>query len=124
MKPQIVRLDFGSFHIYENYAISYIDEGIDIILSNTIQIVELLAEHFENKPFIYISDRVHSYSIDPTVYTSDFVKALYVVHYFIVVDTMQKELSIEIEKIFSNVPISDFRTIDEAKKAAESYFKS
>lgn len=61
------KLVFGNFTFHENYMVGEFAEGVNFELPMLDTLSSLAQEHF-TKPFGYIANRVHSYSIDPRIY--------------------------------------------------------
>ena len=60
-------LDIGSFYFYRNFVIGEIKEGIITTHENSKELFKLGKEYYGlTTPFVYISNRVNSYSFDPT----------------------------------------------------------
>ena len=61
-----VRITKADLEIHDNLVIARFDEGSDIIIEDWMEIKEILLDNFSGK-FAWISDRINSYSIDPTI---------------------------------------------------------
>ena len=61
-----VRITNADLEIHDNLVIARFDEGSDIIIEDWLEIKEMLLDNFSGK-FAWISDRINSYSIDPTL---------------------------------------------------------
>ena len=110
-----VRITKADLEIHDNLAITRFDEGSDILIEDWLEIQEVLLDNFSGK-FAWISDRINSYSIDPTVVSAiiddlDNVVCLAQVNY-------GKKLrdSTEMAKDFLSVkvPFRSFGTLDDA----------
>ena len=56
----------AEFEIHENFVIVRFDEGSNVTVEDWKEIMKVLLDNFSGK-FAWISDRVNSYSIDPTL---------------------------------------------------------
>lgn len=66
---KIFELDFGTLKvIHNNILISELHEGILLDVQSNRKILEIGMQEFQGKPYVYISNRVHSYAVDPMVY--------------------------------------------------------
>ena len=112
-----VRITNADSEIHDNLVIARFDEGSDIIIEDWLEIKEMLLDNFSGK-FAWISDRINSYSIDPTILLApgviediDNFACLAQVNY-------GKDLrdSTEIAKDFlsDKVPFRSFVTLDDA----------
>ena len=109
------RITKAEFEIHENFVIVRFDEGSNVTVEDWKEIMKVLLDNFSGK-FAWISDRINSYSIDPT-FVSAIVEDL---HNLVCVAQVNygKKLrdSTEIAKDFfpSNVPFRSFVTLDDA----------
>ncbi len=108
-------LDIGSAYFYKNYVVTEIKEGIILNFEKAAALFQLGKEHYGNKtPFVYISNRINSYSFEPTAHykSTDLFPNLLgfaVVTY----DLLNKEVA-ELEQVFLNKPTQIFHTLDDA----------
>ena len=65
----IADLKFCKIRFFEDYVICNVNEGITICAKKNQEITVFLLNHFQNKPFVYITERIHSYSVDPSIYS-------------------------------------------------------
>lgn len=61
--------DFGTFYIYPNIVVAVIQEGTNLDIDRVSELVAISERNFQLEDFVYISIRVNSYSIDPTIYS-------------------------------------------------------
>ncbi|WP_299254590.1 hypothetical protein [uncultured Aquimarina sp.] len=61
-------LGFAKVEIEEDFLKNTITEGFLVKPEHNKLLLEFVKKHFNKKPFVYISNRVNSYSVDPTVY--------------------------------------------------------
>ncbi len=59
------RITKADFEMHENLVIVRFDEGSNVTADDWMEIKEVLLDNFSGK-FAWISDRINSYSIDPT----------------------------------------------------------
>ena len=60
-----VEFDFGLIDVGENFLIGEMKEGADVLEDSIYSVVKLAREKFGDRPWGYISNRVHSYSHQP-----------------------------------------------------------
>ncbi|MEW7292790.1 hypothetical protein [Aquimarina sp. 2304DJ70-9] len=99
--------------IYENYVINIMNEGITVLPEYNDIFVEIAEKHFENKTFVYISHRIHSYSVDPTIYIET-AKIKNLVGFAVVSNTPLQKMQTKVEKVFFGKEFRHFETIKEA----------
>ena len=61
-----VRITKAELEIHENLVIMRFDEGSNVTIEDWMEIKEMVFDNFSGK-FAWISDRINSYSIDPTL---------------------------------------------------------
>ncbi len=109
-KTVIVReylLDVGKIQVYDNYMVSIFDEGATLTLERAYQIIGISEIHFRDRNFGFISHRVNSYAIDPTVYT--YLRQLDNLKAFAVVSNKEVDMhNFHIEKLFYKKPMKFF----------------
>lgn len=107
------KIEDGTFYVYPNFVIGVISEGANLKLEQVSTIVLLYEKYFAFKDFTYISYRVNSYSIDPTVYPYLLeIKTLKGIA--VVTEKNSFRQNFEIEKVFYSGNIRIFPTILEA----------
>ena len=100
-------LDVGKIQVYEDYMVSIFDEGATLTLERAYQIIGISEIHFRNRNFGFISHRIHSYAIDPTVYT--YLRQLDNLKAFAVVSNKEVDMhNFRIEKLFYKKPMKFF----------------
>ncbi|WP_111682881.1 hypothetical protein [Winogradskyella tangerina] len=109
-----VKVNLGTIFLFENYVVTNFDEGVDINYDNYYEVGMLMKDYFKDRPFGYIANRSHSYSIDLTdahVFNEEFpnLKAYAVVAY----NTLTERV-FEIENHFFKSERNTFKTIEEA----------
>jgi hypothetical protein len=61
-------LAIGTFRFYKHVIVGQVHEGTQISLDNVLPLLALSWEAYRDQSVVYISDRRHSYSLDPTMY--------------------------------------------------------
>lgn len=109
-KTVIVReylLDVGKIQVFDNYMVSIFDEGATLTLERAYQIIGISEIHFRDRNFGFISHRINSYAIDPTVYT--YLRQLDNLKAFAVVSNKEVDMhNFHIEKLFYKKPMKFF----------------
>lgn len=109
-KTVIVReylLDVGKIQVFDNYMVSIFEEGATLTLERAYQIIGISEIHFRDGNFGFISHRVNSYAIDPTVYT--YLRQLDNLKAYAVVSTKEVDMhNFHIEKLFYKKPMKFF----------------
>ena len=104
--------DFCILKFYDNYVISIINE--DVIVSKEIsdKISKAAINYYQGKPFVYITHRIHSYSVDPNIY-KDVSKIKNLAGFVVVSDSKTTIKSALLEKIFLNKPFQIFSNLED-----------
>ena len=113
-KYKLYTTKIGDLCFFDNYVITFFNEGVDIDFDNFIEVGHLIKEHFKERPFGYIANRKYSYSInlnDADLFNEAFpnLKA-----YAIVVYNSLTERVFEIENHFFKFNRKAFKTIEDA----------
>ncbi|MEB3347945.1 hypothetical protein U6A24_20895 [Aquimarina gracilis] len=106
-------LDFCDLDVYEDYVVSRIYEGVTTTPEMLKVFLKLMDLHYKNKPFIYISHRVHSFSINPAIHAESSKIPNLLGIAVVSTDVMQKE-QIKMERFFFKKDFELFHTIEEA----------
>jgi hypothetical protein len=110
----VLLYDFCKINIYNQYTIVEINEGVHLSLEHNTVLVNLVDTYYKNKPFIYITNRIHNYTVDPEVYlkTSE-IKNL--IGFAIVSPTHTKEIASKIGHLFKRVDFIVLNNLESAK---------
>ncbi len=108
-------LAVGTFYFYENYMVAEIKEGIALAYENATEMLGLAKEYFGNKtPFVYIINRINSYSFNPTAHFKTVALFPNIVGYATVTyDEINHDIA-QLEESFMNRPTKKFRALEEA----------
>lgn len=61
-------LGYTEVFVFENYVINQIKEGEKVEVDHSEVLRSMIDEHYPDSKMIYISNRIHSYSVDPMIY--------------------------------------------------------
>ena len=102
--------------------IATVNEGATVTNENSNLITVEALKHFTERPFVYITNRVNSYAVDPTIYkVSSRVETL---AGFAVVSPSNLALrNAKYERVFLEKPFETFNTTDKAVAWAEQIVK-
>lgn len=108
---------FGNVYIFEKFVVSEIDEGISFNWENHGKlIVEDVTYYLGNNgdDIIYISNRIHSYSVVASDWLKFFKHSYSLKSYLIVSDDKVGLLNSMIENLFFSNKIKRFKTLEAA----------
>lgn len=107
-------LDFCEITIFSDYIYVVMNEGITVIPEYNDILVNLTSKYFKEKDFVYITHRIHSYSIDPTIYLET-VRIENLKGFVVVSADSEKEIaSTKVEKLFFKKPFALFDSLEDA----------
>jgi hypothetical protein len=113
---KIINCDFGEFLIYGNYVMGIINKGVVFDKKKYEILLEIFRGHFKDRPFGYISNRIHSYTIDPMMYKNvsnlDDLFAIAVVSN----NSISVERSYKIEQFFYKGHFRHYDNLNDAHK--------
>jgi len=105
--------EFGVIEIYSNYIIAIMNEGIVVKPEYNNVLLEYAEKYFSEKPFGYITHRINSYAVDPSIYFE--TSKIENLAAFAVVSNQYINISnTQLEKIFLKKPFEHFFELDDA----------
>ncbi len=111
-------LEFCDLDVYDDYVVSRIHEGITTKPEMLKVFFKLMDIHYKNKPFVYVSHRVHSFSINPAIHAESSKIPNLLGIAVVSSDPMQIE-QVKMEKFFFKKDFEIFDTIEKALKWKE-----
>jgi len=63
-----IDIDFARFELYEHFLVATIQEGVIFDTPHLQKFHEVFDQHYKDRPFGYISNRLNDYTINPTCY--------------------------------------------------------
>lgn len=119
---EILTFDFCDMTIYDNYILVVIKEGVNVIPKHNDVLVEVTNTYFVDKPFVYITHRINSYSVDPKVYFKT-SKIKNLKGFAVVSNNFQAKKNAQIEQRFFNKPFKIFTKLSDAFTWADNLVK-
>lgn len=117
-----IELDFSVLQFYDYYVISRLKEDVVFDRPQVKELVEVCNNYFENRHFVYISQRVHNYNVNPTIYLN-LKDATHLCGIAIVSQKTSALNMAAFEKNFAKVPFEVFLELKDARKWAEKQVK-
>ena len=105
--------DFCKMSIYDNYVVVVINEGVNLTPNHNSVLVEVTENHFSEKPFVYITHRINSYSVDPKVF-EETSKIKNLVAFAVVSQSDVRIANASFEKQFLSKPHKSFTKLIDA----------
>ncbi|HIC33117.1 MAG TPA: hypothetical protein EYO76_14490 [Flavobacteriaceae bacterium] len=119
---KIITFDFCTIEFTGQIAIATIGEGVHVDYDTSRIITQTCIDYFKNKPFVYITHRKNSYSVDVTKYT--YINDLNNLKGFGVISTSLSARNAEIESLFISIPFEIFDTLEEGIKWANTILEN
>ncbi|RXJ51309.1 hypothetical protein [Gelidibacter gilvus] len=109
----LLKFDFCEMRIYDSYVIVTINEGITISPKHNIELNNVVETYFINKNFVYISNRINSYAVDPSTYIET-SKIKNLKGFAVVSKDYKAKSNAEVEKLFLTKPFEIFNDMTKA----------
>ncbi len=115
-----LELDIGTTRFYQNLVISEMKEGAVVNFDNCLPIFTKALEYYTlDTPVVYISNRINSYSFDPTLHLE--AKAIFTNlrgYGVVVYNDMNYKIAL-LEQQFMDCPVNIFSSFEEACEWAQ-----
>lgn len=109
-------LDFGEFYVFDKYIIGEVYEGQHVGWDSVKILINKVYEHFGSSDIdvAYISNRIHSYSLQPKDWLNFYRERHKIKSFSIVSYNKLGAMNIALERIFSKAPIRNFSNLETA----------
>jgi hypothetical protein len=115
-------LGFCVLSFFKHYMLAVINEGVNVSDDENEVLIQYAKDYYQDNPFVYITHRINSYSVNPNIYhRTAQVKSL--VGFAVVSADYKAKLNAKIEKMFFKKPFEIFEDLDEAKAWADQVVK-
>lgn len=105
--------DFGEVTIHNNYLIVVVSAGEHLTPNHNTILVNIVNDYFYDKPFVYLTHRKYSYSVDPAIYLET-SKIENLAGFAVIAEVPVSKGNAQIEKLFLNKPFEIFDSLDDA----------
>lgn len=110
-----VELEYTILDFYENLVVSRVREGVVFSKKQVQDLVEICADFYKSKKFVYISKRINNYNVDPTIYLN--LQGAKNLAGIAIVSIKPSSINMaNFEQSFSKVPFSVFLEMEEAEE--------
>ena len=109
---------FGDVELFDHYMIVVMRQNVHISPDYNAILVELVNEHYKDIPFVYLTHRINSYTVDPAIYLET-AKIRNLVGFGVIAKAPLAAGNATLEKLFMNKPFEIFKDLDEAVKWAK-----
>lgn len=109
-------LDFGDFYVFDKYIIGQVHEGEHVGWDAVKVLIDKVYEHFGSSDIdiAYISNRIHSYSLQPKDWLNFYRERHKIESFNIVTYGRLGAMNIALERVFSKAPIKRFSNLEAA----------
>jgi len=109
-------LNFGDFYVFDKYIIGQVNEGEHVGWDAVKVLIDSVYEHFGSTDIdiAYISNRIHSYSLQPKDWLNFYRERHKIESFNIVTYNKLGAMNIALERIFSKAPIKKFSNLETA----------
>ncbi len=111
-------LSFTTLKFYPKFVISTVKEDIQFDEEHIQILKEIIVDHYKKQPFIYLANRINSYSVNPLIYVN-LIELNLLKGVGIISEDIQRLKTANFEKQFASFPFEIFQNNDEAKAWAE-----
>ena len=117
--PKSLEYPFCTIDVYDDFVVSRINERFHLTPDKNKVLEDIANQYYYKKPFVYITHRKYSYSVDPSIYLQT-SKINNLIGMAVVAKVPLAKGNAQIEKLFINKPFEIFEDLDEAIKWAKS----
>ena len=104
---------FCHIEIYDDYVKTIMKEGVTVSPEHNNVLLHIVEKHFKNKAFGYITQRINSYAVNPTIYLET-AKIKNLIGFIVVSSDPKQKMQPKVEKIFFGKEFKQFDTLEEA----------
>lgn len=115
----LLKFDFCEMQIYDNYLVVVMNEGVTVTPDHNQVLLNVSDTYFNNRNFVYITNRIHSYSVNPSIYFET-SKIKNLLGFAVVSKDYKAKTNAEVEKLFFEKPFEIFSTLEIAVDWANS----
>jgi hypothetical protein len=121
--PKTQKYNFCTLNFYDNYMVAVINKDIHLAPVENLVLIDAANDYYKDKPFVYITHRKHSYSVDPIVFVKT-AKIKNLLGIAVVANVPVSKGNAEIEKLFYNKPYEIFNALEDAIAWAKQLVKN
>ncbi|MCF4101445.1 hypothetical protein L1I30_07200 [Gillisia sp. M10.2A] len=118
-----LELEYTTLEFYENFVVSQVREDVIFSKSQVYDLAIICSAHYAGKKYVYISNRVNNYNVDPIVYVQleKMKKNLYGIG--VVINKPSTLNMVQFEQTFIKTNSNIFFKLEEAMEWAEELLK-
>lgn len=118
-----IELEFTILEFHENFVVSMVRENVVLSKKQINDLIDACSGYYEGKKFVYISNRINNYNVDPTVYIN-VNKRKNLAGIAIVSEKTSALNMAQFEKNFSKIPFEIFLELEDAINWTEKILKN
>lgn len=109
--PKSLSYIFCNVDVYDHYMIVVMKPGVHLTPNHNKILEEIVNTHYYDRPFVYLTHRIHSYSVDPAIYFET-AKIENLAGFGVIAEVPVSGGNAEIEKLFMNKPFEIFSDLE------------
>ncbi|MBT8288438.1 MAG: hypothetical protein HKN00_01680 [Flavobacteriaceae bacterium] len=110
---------FGDVELFDHYMVVVMRANVHITPDYNNILLELVDKYYSDKPFVYLTHRLNSYSVDPAIYYET-SKIKNLAGFAVIAEAPLAAGNASVEKLFLSKPFEIFRELEEAIKWAKT----
>lgn len=118
----LLKFDFCEMHIHDYYVLVIANEGVTISPKHNKTLENVVDTYYMDKPFVYITHRLNSYSVDTSTYLET-SKIKNLKGFAVVSNDYKAKSNAEVEKLFLKKPFEIFDRLEDAILWAKTILK-
>ncbi len=108
-------LNIGKFQFYSNMVVGEFFEGVHVTHENAVKPIQIAKELYgDSEPIVYVSHRLHSYSMNPVGYHRTVQLFPNFIGFAIVSENKYRRMLVSLEKLFIKKPTAVFYELGQA----------
>ncbi|WP_053992982.1 hypothetical protein [Mangrovimonas sp. TPBH4] len=107
-------IEIGDFHFFSNYVVAEFRQGTNVAFKDFEEIFDLCDEIFGDQPYGFISNRVHSFSVDLVDALENSSKVSHIKAYAVVTYNHNTKRMLAIEEHYFSFKRKRFNTLADA----------
>ena len=104
---------FGDVELFDHYMIVVMRQNVHISPDYNTILLDLVDNYYKDKPLVYLTHRINSYTVDPAIYLET-SKISNLVGFGVIAKAPLAAGNASLEKLFMNKPFEIFKELDEA----------
>ncbi|WP_109435298.1 MULTISPECIES: STAS/SEC14 domain-containing protein [Aquimarina] len=105
--------NFGIVEVHNDYILSVMKEGVTVFSKYNDLLKMGANQYYKNKPFVYITNRINSYSVDPAIHM-EMSKIKNLIGVAVISSDPRQKMQTKLEKSLFKKEFKLFETLEQA----------